>query len=56
MQITQMLFADVTIASLNPGQLNAYCNGYIGVGHGLVGAAMQTAIAQAIGCTVQVTP
>jgi hypothetical protein len=40
------------IAGLNPGQLNAYCNGYVGVGHGLVGAAMWTAIAQAIECKV----
>ncbi|KAF8338510.1 hypothetical protein F5887DRAFT_920035 [Amanita rubescens] len=35
-----------TIAGLNPGQLDAYCDGYVGVGHGLVGAAGQTAIAQ----------
>lgn len=37
------------IAHLNPGQLNAYCVGYVGVGHGLVGAAGRTAIARAIG-------
>ncbi|KAL4063404.1 hypothetical protein J3A83DRAFT_2730159 [Scleroderma citrinum] len=46
------LTSAATIAGLNPGQLNAYCNGYVGVGHGLVGAARQTAIAWAIGCTV----
>ncbi|KAF8308531.1 hypothetical protein F5887DRAFT_1256268 [Amanita rubescens] len=40
-----------TIAGLNPGQLDAYCDGYVGVGHGLVGVAGQTAIAQVIGCT-----
>jgi hypothetical protein len=46
------LTSAATIAGLNPGQLNAYCNGYVGVGHGLVGAARQIAIARAIGCTV----
>jgi len=46
------LTSAATIAGLNPGQLNAYCNGYVGVGHGLVGAARRTAIARAIGCTV----
>ncbi|KAF8347962.1 hypothetical protein F5887DRAFT_954955 [Amanita rubescens] len=40
---------------LNPGQLDAYCDGYVGVGHGLVGVARQIAIAKAIGCTL-VTP
>ena len=40
------------IAGLNPGQLDAYCDGYVGVGHGLVGVARQTAILRAIGCTV----
>ena len=40
------------IAGLNPGQSNSYCDGYIGVGHGIVEAARQTAIAQAIGCTI----
>ncbi|EDR15936.1 uncharacterized protein LACBIDRAFT_321028 [Laccaria bicolor S238N-H82] len=47
-----LLTSAATIAGLNPSQLNSYCNGYVGVGHGLVGAASQTAIAQAIGCKV----
>ena len=40
------------ITVLNPGQLNAYCNGYVGASHGLAGVARWTAIAHAIGCAV----
>ena len=46
------LTSAATNAGLNPGQLNAYCNWHVGVGHSLVGAARGTSIAQAIGCKV----